>query len=182
MPETHMSSVVQLLDDIRQRGQDHKDSLPQRDVRGEAFWSGIGFSLNGINYIVPIDEVVELIPVPQTTKVPGTKSWHKGVANLRGVLLSLVDLQEYLGRSSSRSILKQRVLVIDQEGSYLGLVVDEIRGLHHFDEDEQVEAGLTADAVLAPYIIGAFERDGELWRIFGIKELFESPEFHQVAV
>ncbi|GAA0209434.1 chemotaxis protein CheW [Kangiella japonica] len=182
MPETHASSVVQLLDDIRQRGQDHKDSLPQRDVRGEAFWSGIGFRLNGVNYIVPIDEIVELIPVPHTTKVPGTKNWHKGVANLRGVLLSLVDLQEYLGRSSSRSILKQRVLVIDQEGSYLGLVVDEIRGLHHFDEDEQVEADLTADAVLAPYIIGAFERDGELWRIFGIKELFESPEFHQVAV
>lgn len=176
------SQVVAILADIAQRGEAHKNSLPQHDVRGGAFWSGVGFSLSGVDYLAPLDEISEIIPVPSTTKVPGAKGWLKGVANLRGVLLALVDLQEYLGRSTSRNVLKQRVLVIDQQGSYLGLIVDEVRGLHHFEESDQVQEGLTADAVIAPYIISGFQRDMELWRVFGIREFADSTELHQVAV
>lgn len=182
MSGTDATNIVGILADIAERSQKHRDSLPQHDVSGGAFYSGVGFMLNGVNYLAPLDEISEIIPVPSTTKVPGAKTWLKGVANLRGVLLALVDLQEYLGRPSSRNVLKQRVLVLDQQGSYLGLIVDEVRGLHHFEEDEQVAGSLTADAVIAPYIVGGFERNGELWRVFGMKELSESPELHQVAV
>ncbi|NVK22339.1 MAG: purine-binding chemotaxis protein CheW [Kangiellaceae bacterium] len=182
MSNHDVTNVVHILADMASRSQAHKESLPQHDIRGGAFWSGVGFSLSGIDYLAPLDEITEIISVPQTTKVPGSKGWLKGVANLRGVLLALVDLQEFLGRQSSRNVLKQRVLVIDQQGSYLGLIVDEVRGLHHFEEGEQVEQGLTADAVIAPYIIGGFERDTQLWRVFGMKELAESGELHQVAL
>lgn len=182
MSEVGMTNVVDILADIALRSQKHKDSLPQQDIHGKAFWSGIGFGLGGVNYLAPLDEITEIIPVPQTTKVAGTKSWLKGVANLRGVLLAVVDLQEFLGRPSSRNILKQRVLVIDQEGSYLGLIVDEVKGLHHFEESDLVESGLTADAVIAPFIIGGFQREGELWRVLGMSELADSADLHQVAV
>lgn len=176
------NNVVQILAEIEALGQSHRDSLPEHDIRGTSFWSGVSFKLNGVDYLAPLDEITEIIPVPETTKVPGAKGWLKGVANLRGVLLALVDLQEFLGRSSSRQVLKQRVLVIDQKGSYLGLVVDEITGMKHFDEEQLVEEGLTADSVIAPFVIGGFQHEQELWRIFGMKELADSAEFHQIAV
>lgn len=182
MANDNVLSVVNILAEIESRGQSHRDSLPDHDIRGTAFWSGVSFRLNEVNYLAPLDEITEIIPIPETTKVPGAKNWLKGVANLRGVLLALVDLQEFLGRKTSRQVLKQRVLVIDQKGSYLGLIVDEITGMKHFAQDELVEEGLTADAVIAPFVIGGFEQEQELWRIFGMKELADSAEFHQIAV
>lgn len=173
--------LVELLSDIVQRSIKHKDSLPEHDVRGTSFWSGVSFSLSGVDYIVPLDEISEIIPVPETTKVPGVKTWLKGVANLRGVLLTLIDLQEFLGRPTSRNVLRQRVLVVDQQGSYLGLIVDEVTGMQHFEEKDLHEAELTADSAVAPYVVGAFEREQDLWRIFGMKELAESPAIHQIA-
>ncbi len=174
--------LVELLSSIVERSRKHKDSLPEHDVRGTAFWSGVSFALNGVDYLAPLDEITEIIPVPETTKVPGVKTWLKGVANLRGVLLTLIDLQEFLGRSSSRNVLKQRVLVLNQQGSYLGLIVDEVTGMQHFDQKDLKEKGLTADAAVAPYVVGAFEREQGLWRIFGMKELAESAAIHQIAV
>lgn len=174
--------LVELLAEIAERGEIHKNSLPQSDISGKSYFSGVGFVLSGVNYLVSLDEIHEIISTPKTTKISGAKHWLKGVANLRGILLSLVDLQEYFGRQTSREILKQRVLVLNQNESYLGLIVDEIKGLHHFEESEEVSENLSADAVIAPYIIGGFERNGELWRIFGMSELVESPEFHKVSV
>lgn len=176
------TELVELLATIVERSQSHRDALPEHDVRGTAFWSGVSFSLSGVEYIVPLDDISEIIPVPETTKVPGVKGWLKGVANLRGVLLTLVDLQEFLGRSSSRNVLKQRVLVLDQQGSYLGLIVDEVTGMQHFEQKDIKEEGLTADAAVAPYVVGAFERDQGLWRVFGMKELADSAALHQIAV
>lgn len=176
------ANVVDLLSIIVERTRSHKESMPEHDVRGTSFWSGVSFNLSGVEYLAPLDEITEIIPVPSTTKVPGVKSWLKGVANLRGVLLTLVDLQEFLGRPTSRNVLKQRVLVLDQKGSYLGLIVDEVTGMQHFDQGDLLEKGLTADAAVAPYVVGAFEREQDLWRIFGMKELAESAPIHQIAM
>ncbi len=179
---TSTNNVVEFLSAIVERSRSHKASLPEHDVRGTSFWSGVSFSLSGVDYLAALDEIAEIIPIPETTKVPGVKPWLKGVANLRGVLLTLIDLQEFLGRSTSRNVLRQRVLVLDQRGSYLGLIVDEVTGMQHFDKTDLVEKGLTADAAVASYVVGAFEREQGLWRIFGMKELAESAAIHQIAV
>ncbi|WP_251358762.1 chemotaxis protein CheW [Kangiella sp. TOML190] len=174
--------VVELLATIEQRSRTHKESLPEHDVRGTSFWSGVSFRLSGVDYLASLDEIHEIIPIPETTKVPGVKPWLKGVANLRGVLLTLVDLQEFLGRPSSRNVLNQRVLVLDQKGSYLGLIVDQVTGMQHFDKNDVLEKGLTADAAVAPYVVAAFEKEQEVWRVFGMNELAESAALHQIAV
>ena len=42
------------------------------------------------------DEVVEILPMPQVTPVPGAQPWLLGVANIRGNLLPIVDLKQFL--------------------------------------------------------------------------------------
>lgn len=179
---TNSTDVVSILSDIVVRTRKHKEALSEFELQGTSYWSGVSFSLSGVEYLVALDEVSEIIPVPETTAVPGVKSWLKGVANLRGVLLTLIDLQEFLGRQTSRNVLNQRVLVIEQQGSYLGLIVDEVTGMQHFEENHLIEKGLKADAAVAAYVIGGFSRDEDTWRIFGMQELAQSAELHQIAV
>ena len=55
-------------------------------------WVGVGFRLGRERFVVPRDEVREVLMVPPAvTRVPGAKSWVKGLANVRGHLLPLVD-------------------------------------------------------------------------------------------
>ncbi len=61
-------------------------------------WVGIGFRLGAERFIVGRDEVREVLMVPSTvTRVPGAKTWIRGLANVRGHLLPVVDLRSLPG-------------------------------------------------------------------------------------
>ena len=61
-------------------------------------WVGVGFRLGTERFLVPRGEVREVLMVPPAiTRVPGAKSWVRGLANVRGHLLPVVDLKEFLG-------------------------------------------------------------------------------------
>ena len=56
-------------------------------------WVGIGFRLGAERFVTSRADVREVLPIPdQVTRVPGAKPWLRGIANLRGQLLTVVDL------------------------------------------------------------------------------------------
>mgnify|MGYP001608500786 FL=1 len=64
------------------------------------------------NYAVPIDQVKEIRTVDTITKIPKSKSYVKGVMNLRGKIIPIIDVNDKIGLSASREvdITKQRIL------------------------------------------------------------------------
>ena len=75
--------------------------------------------------------------LPQfVTPVPGAKDWVAGLANLRGQLLPIVDLRQFLGAGSSRNSRTARVLVAESDELLVGIVVDEVFGFRRFNETE----------------------------------------------
>src|SRR5436190_18481 len=60
-------------------------------------WVGLGFRLDTLWLAAPRDDVREVIPPPKTTRVPNAKPWLAGLANVRGELLTIVDLRLLLG-------------------------------------------------------------------------------------
>ncbi len=172
-------SAFDLLKDIEQRSLATEASLPKDEDKHQ--WSGVGFRLGDFQYVAPLEEVIEVLPIPRTTRIPGTRPWMLGVVNQRGTLMTVVDLQGFLGRTGETDLTRKRLLVVEQQGVYVGVMVDEAMGLRHFDDTEVVEDGLEAEAELAPYILGAFERRDVTWRVFSLKRLIGQPEFIQVA-
>ncbi len=66
-------------------------------------WVGIGFRLGAERFVTSRADVREVLPIPeQVTRVPGAKPWLRGIANLRGQLLTVVDLKSFLGRRQRR--------------------------------------------------------------------------------
>src|SRR5687768_15002340 len=64
-----------------------------RDAASEREWVGVAFRLNTENFLVAREETREVLGFPSVvTRVPGAKSWIRGVANVRGTLLPVVDL------------------------------------------------------------------------------------------
>src|SRR3546814_20524216 len=84
-----------VLLDYERRSLSHEPGRPEQ-IEAAGHWRGVGFRLGARHLLVGFDEVVEIIPLPATTPVPGAASWMLGVANVRGTLLPIVDLNPFM--------------------------------------------------------------------------------------
>ena len=134
------------------------------------------------NLIFSMDDIAEIIPVPRITRVPGVKSWLLGIANLRGMVMTVVDLQEFLGCKPASLLPNSRLLVVRSGEWNCGLLVDEIIGMRHFSLETQHAILATIAFNLRPYITGAFESEKKQWLVFNVSRLLNDPRFLQAAV
>jgi twitching motility protein PilI len=139
-------------------------------------WVGIGFRLGAEQLVIDRSDVREVLPVPdRVTRVPGAKSWLRGIANLRGQLLTVVDLKAFL--DGGNTIERQaRILVVASRDVPTGLVVDEVIGFRRFGaEDFRAEVPPTTAA--ERYLDGCYRRGSEAWLRFSLPRLLADPQF-----
>ncbi len=170
-----------LLRRMQQESVENAPGLPQ-EVEAAVLWSGVGFRLDDMQLVAPLDQVLEVLPCPSLTPVPGVKPWLKGVANVRGNLLTIIDLPEYFGKPPVFADERARVMVMNIPGLNTALLVNEVLGLRHFDEElERQDLTGLDDPVLA-HLSGAFLRDNVLWGVFDMRSLADSMTFkHEAA-
>lgn len=176
-PQAAFQALVQLANLSRAAAR----GLPaQADIRPQ--WSGIGFSLMGCYFVAPMGEVSEMLEVPNHTHLPGVQPWVKGVANVRGRLLPLFDMGAFFGDRLVGGRKHRRVLVLETETLYSGLMVDQVFGMQHFPLDEyQPEAGDDVPAVIRPFVTGSYPLGGKHWSLFRPALLAEDPRFTNAA-
>ena len=183
----HRDPFAMLLD-FEQRSLAHVAGLPEQfDAPG--LWRGVGYRIGGRRLASGFDEVVEILPMPQVTPVPGAQPWMLGVANIRGNLMPIVDLKQFL--DGERTVLHegQRVLIVRQGGGNVAVTVDELYGQRSFVEEQLVEAGSAetragqplADGRYAHFIERAYDIDSQAWGVFSLDRLSRTPEFRQAA-
>ena len=79
------------------------------------------------NYAVPIEQVKEIRPLENITKVPNAKHFVKGIMNLRGMIIPVVDVKKRLGFGETGELnTNYRVLIADVRDSVYGLIVDNV--------------------------------------------------------
>lgn len=94
--------------------------------------SKLGVQVGEQSWLIDLAEAGEVMPLPPITPVPLTRSWFKGVANVRGNLYSVVDFAEFLGVGASRGGEQQRVVLLGERfRSAAGLLVDRSLGLRN---------------------------------------------------
>ena len=145
-------------------------------------WSGIGFRMGVTRYVTPIHEVSEVIEVPSFTLVPGVKPWVKGIANVRGRLLPIMDLSSFLQTARKERETSRRVIVVDKGDMYSGLLVDEVFGMQHFEVESFSGDAESCGELVDPFLEGAYQKDEQAWHVFKLFELAEDPQFLHASV
>ncbi|MGV8862557.1 MAG: chemotaxis protein CheW [Pseudomonas sp.] len=174
-------TAFQLLLEIDQRCRSLAAGLPLQETRQQD-WSGIGFRMGEQCYVAPMGEISEILHEPRCSVLPGVKPWVKGVANLRGRLLPIMDLCAFFDHELSPVRKQRRVLVVDHQDVFAGLMVDEVLGVQHFSQRSLMPEPLVAfDAGVAPFIQGQFLRE-QAWLVFSPHALAQSPGFMDVAL
>ena len=143
-------------------------------------WIGVAFRMGGETFLVARDETREIMGVPAPlTRVPGSRKWIRGLANIRGQLLPVIDLKEYLGAGSTQPGRNTRVMVVNHREIPAGLVVDEVLGFRRFNEQDFHGEPPPTIIRCERYLAGSFRRGTEAWPVFSLKKLVESPAFLQ---
>ncbi len=171
---------IGILRDFQSRAKRFAPGLPRvEEVR--RIWMGIGFRVSGERLTFAVGEMRELLNFPRLTRVPGTKSWVKGVANVHGRLLTIVDLSGVLQGKVTEIRPCSRVLALRDEALPVGFLVDEVLGIRHFLEEDHSGDLAGFSAWLIPYIDGAYQWGEYRWGVLNLQSILQNPDFLNVA-
>jgi len=177
---TVVSKAYAMLQDIENRSRTKALGLPQQ-VEVRRTWSGVGFRLGNVNLLTKLEEVDEILVSPEMTRVPSALSWVKGIANIRGMLMPIMDLHDFIDGVAIQAGRKTRVILIKKGELLSGLMVDEVFGMRHFFEEERTETVPEVSGNLEKYLHGAFRKGNMHWGIFNMDNLAADPRFLEVA-
>jgi twitching motility protein PilI len=181
MTEPTCQSPLERLARLEKLCLDNASGLPQQ-AQAEEAWLGIGFRLGELQLVAPLGEVSEILTPPSLSQVPRTKAWVCGIANVRGNLMPIMDLQGYLHDRPAALNRRSRILVVNHNGVYSGLVVDAVLGLRHFRDEERCDELPGQDTRVHEYMTHGFRSGNEHWGVFSMHKLAETPQFLKAAV
>lgn len=145
-------------------------------------WTGLGFRMGDDWFLAPQDDVREVLTLPSITRVPNVRPWLLGIANIRGSLLTLVDLPQFFGGSPVAPTRSARTVVLNSTRIPLGFAVDEVLGHRQFSPAEQAPSLLEAGhPAWAPYLLGGFRQQGRDWRVLSLHRLSEAEPLMQAG-
>lgn len=92
----------------------------------------LGVMIGPERYLLDLTQVGEIVPVPAITAVPLTQPWYLGLANIRGNLISVIDLARYQQQSDTGAGSDSRIITFATGlGFNCGLLVSRVYGLRH---------------------------------------------------
>lgn len=171
----------ELLKELERRSRSASQGASAEAPSGRE-WVGVAFRMGGETFLVAREETREVLGLPAPiTRIPGARSWVRGLANVRGQLLPMLDLRQFLGSGATTPGRNTRVIVVNHREIPAGLIVDEVLGFRRFAESEFDAEGPPTVIRCDPYLAGAFRRGGEVWPVLSLKSLVESQSFLQAA-
>jgi purine-binding chemotaxis protein CheW len=114
----------------------------------------VTFALEREEFGIRVDQVREIIRVGEITRVPQAPDHVRGVANLRGRILAVVEIRSRLGLTAAELTPRSRIIVVEIQGRVLGILVDAVLQVVKIPAETVTSA---PDEVLSPqtdYISG----------------------------
>ena len=113
----------------------------------------LGLQIGPHRLLVDLADAGEILPVPDIAPVPLTKAWYRGLANVRGNLLGIVDLSLYAGGPATPLDKDSRVLAFSTDLRFsVGILVSRMLGLRSAADLSSGTAVADPDALFAPWV------------------------------
>lgn len=127
----------------------------------------VGEALCGMD-ILKIQEINKLI---EMTKVPQVPDYVMGILNLRGQIVTVIDLGKKLDLSAIEISDQSRNIIVKSENEYIGLLVDRISDVVQTEQDMVEPPPANIGGIQAKYLTGVFKTEKSLIGILDIDEV-----------
>ena len=137
-------------------------------------------TIAGTDYAIAEAFVTELERVPRITLVPRVPHWMRGVTNMRGDILSVIDMRGFLGLDGAPPPTARMLVVrLLDEPFAAGLLVDSVDRIVAVARDHITAPACPLDGPLAPFLGGVFQIGDRLVAMLDVDRLLRSPEIRQ---
>ena len=142
----------------------------------------VGFRVGRETFGVPIELVHEIVRVPEITSVPDSPDYIEGVINLRGKIVSIVDLRKRFGeREIVNNDRKNRILVAEIDGKMVGLIVDAASEVLKLPSSEVEPAPNVFSDDDLNYVTGVGKLGGRLIILIDLSKILQKGELRRIG-
>jgi purine-binding chemotaxis protein CheW len=136
----------------------------------------ISFAISDEDYGVDIQTVKEVIRKKEITRLPKAPAFVKGVINLRGDVIPIIDLRERFNMEQQEYTNMTRVIVVEVEGRSIGMVVDSVSHVIRIEEGQIEPPPPCVGKVSEEYIRGVGKVDEKLIVLLNIDHILSTEE------
>lgn len=140
----------------------------------------LAFTLGSEEYCIDILKVQEIRGYETVTPIPNTPAFMKGVVNLRGIIVPIIDLRIKLELVKVEYDQFTVVIILGIRGRVVGVVVDSVSDVVALAADDIKEAPQFGAAIKSDYINGLVTMDERMLIIIDIEKLATMEEIVQV--
>lgn len=163
----------------------HDDEQEQNVSRSQI----IVFRLGGESYGLPIDDIKEVVLTPRITRLPLMPSFVRGVANIRGEIIAILDLEEKFGlhTSSSQEELSETernyCLVVESEAYQMAILVREVPNTLSIPDPliDNAPAVLQEQSQMRNYITGIARYQEQLIILIDLFKAIDPQEIREIV-
>jgi purine-binding chemotaxis protein CheW len=140
----------------------------------------IVFQIGNEEYAVSVDQVGSIERVQSITRVPQTTNFVKGIINLRGVIIPVIDLRIRFGMEEIDHTESTRIIIIHLNDIEVGLIVDVANDVLDLPEDTIESAPEVIGTVNVDYISGVAKHEKRLLILLDLQKVLATEEVDEI--
>jgi purine-binding chemotaxis protein CheW len=136
----------------------------------------IRFILEDIRLAIPLQSALEIGHRPEITPLPNLPEWVLGVSNIRGEIISIVDLKGFFRMKTHGLKRDSRFIILYNREIKTGIIVDRVLGLLTLDRlREEIRTNPYAEGEISHFISEVVVYEDHLLNILDVDKLLSSP-------
>lgn len=135
----------------------------------------IVFSLGGEEFGVEITKVQEIIRMKEITELPNNSEFMAGIINLRGDIISVIDLRKRF-EVEQKETKKTRIIIVEMDSQDVGLIVDSVSEVLRIDHEEIDDAPERIAGIKDDYLRGIGKIDERIVILLDLDKLLTAEE------
>jgi len=137
----------------------------------------LAFSLNEENYCIEITEAKKVFTPGIVTRVPNAAPFVKGVTNLHGAIIPLIDIRPFLGLVGGEVTQTSKMIVTEMKDGLVGIVVDKIFEAREIEKDSVQPPLATLQGKMLQLTLGQVQSESGIMALLDLKKILGLEEF-----
>ena len=138
------------------------------------------FSLGEEHYGLPIKPINDIIELQDYTEIPQTADYVRGVINLRGTVIPVIDLREKFGLPTTEYDEKTCIVVVNIENIQTGLIIDRVEEVREFSDKEIDPSPKMSSEIQVEFIAGIGKKEEEVYILLDIDRIIKKEELDEI--
>jgi purine-binding chemotaxis protein CheW len=142
--------------------------------------SYLTFKLAHETFAIPVSKVIKILEMQKVTEFPGAPSFMKGVINLRGDVLPIIDAREKFGMKAGEYDSRTCILVLEAKSEsdqmHIGAIVDCVLDVISYQDDEIKMAPTPGSHYPSEVVNGVMKKDEDFIMILNVDHIFSTDE------